>query len=106
MEEENKDKLKAIYWGIALVPLVLMNLLPYVGIDLPETIDSDGTFYKLVLGFSLVFIVFLAGLFASFKCILYSEIPPTKVMASLCLLLYLIIIIAMSYLFFNAYIGA
>ena len=85
--------------------MVLINLSPYLGISFPEIIDNDETYHKLIFGFSLVLILFLLGTFASFKCIVYSEIIPTKVIASLFLLLYLIMIIAMVYIVFNAYIG-
>ena len=104
-EAENKIKLKVIYWVIALAPLVFLNLLPYLGISYPETIDSDETFNKLVLGFSVIFTFFLIGIFASYKCIVYSEIMPTKIMASLILLLYLILDLVMIYIFMNAYYG-
>jgi predicted neutral ceramidase superfamily lipid hydrolase len=104
--EQNKTKTKVIYWVVALIPIVLLNLSPYLGISFPETIDSDETFHELVLGFSLVFILFLLGIFGSYKCLVYSEIIPTKIISSLFLLLYLLIVMAMSYIFFNAYIGA
>lgn len=102
-EAEDKTKMKAIYWAVAIAPLVFINFLPYMGISLPETIDNDETYNKLVLGFSLAFIFFLSGIFASFKCIVYSEIIPTKVMASLLLLLYLFINLSMIYFYLNGY---
>lgn len=104
--EQNKIRIKVIYWLVTLIPIVLLNLSPYLGISFPETIDNDETFRDLVLGFSLVFIVFLLGIFGSFKCWVYSEFILTKIISSLFLLLYLFIVIAMIYIIFNAYIRA
>ena len=103
---EGKTRIKVIYWVVTLVPILLLNLSPYLGINFPDTIDNDEDFHALVLGFSLVFIIFLLGMFSSFKCWVYSEITPTKIISSLFLLLYLLIVIAMIYIFFKAYIGA
>lgn len=103
--EENKINTKAIYWVVAVLPIIFINLLPYLGISYPEQIDSDEVFYNLVLWFSAILVFFLIGMFACYKCIIYSEIIPTKVMASLFLLFYLIVVIAMTYFFFNGYIG-
>jgi len=104
-EEQNKTKIKVIYWVVALIPVVLLNLSPYLGISFPETIDNNETFHDLVFGFSLVFILFLLGIFGSYKCWVNSEMMATKIISSLFLLLYLLIVFAMSYIFFKAYIG-
>ncbi|GEM_PF-2966826 len=102
MEEvENKSRIKTIYWVIALVPIVFINLSPYLGIDTTKSVENDEDYFDIVLGFSMLFSSFLLGLFASFKCIVYSEIMPTKIIASLFLLLYLILILAMIYFYLN-----
>ena len=102
---ENKNRIKAVYWGITLIPIILLNLTPYMGISLPESIDNDEAYNKLVFGFSIVFVLFLLGLFCSYKCIVLSEIIPTKVVASLFFLLYLASLYAMGYFFFSGYLG-
>ncbi len=100
---EDVSRIKVIYWVVTLVPIVLLNLSPYLGISFSETIDNDETYYKLVLGFSLVFILFLLGIFSSYKCWVYSEIIPTKIISSLLLVLYLILVVAMVYFFLSGY---
>lgn len=103
---EDKNRIKAIYWVITLIPIILLNLSPYMGISLPESVESDEVYNKLVLGFSIVFVLFLLGMFSSYKCIVLSEIIPTKVVASLFFLLYLASLYAMGYFFFSGYLGA
>ncbi len=105
MEEvQNKNRIKIIYWVVTLAPIVLLNLSLYLGISFTETID-DEIYRKLVLGFSLVFILFLAGLFGSFKCIINSEWIAAKIVASLFLLLYLVFIFTMIYFFLSGYLN-
>ncbi len=104
-EEKNITNIKIIYWVVTLIPIVFLNLSPYLGISFPETIDNDETFHKLVLGFSLVFVLFLLGTFGSYKCIVFSEFIVAKIIASLFLLLYLASIIAMIYFFLRGHVN-
>jgi hypothetical protein len=103
MEEEKRSKVKIIYWVITLTPIILLNITPYIGISFPETIDNDETYNQLVLFFSLAFVVILSGAFSSFKCIVLSEIVATKIIASLFLLLYLALLLAMIYFYSRGY---
>lgn len=104
--EEDKTKIKTIYWVITLIPVLLLNLSPYLGIDIPKEIESDEVYDKLVFGFSIVFVLFLLGLFSSYKCIVLSEIIPTKTVASFLFLLYSASLYAMGYFFFSGYLGS
>lgn len=107
MEEKQQDNsnIKTIYWAVTVVPILLLNVTPYLNINIPTAIDNDETYRQLLIVFSLVFVLLLAALFSSYKCIIYSEIIPTKVLASCCLLLYLALIVAMVYIIFSGYIG-
>jgi len=102
---EDKTRIKVIYWVITLVPIVLLNLTPYLGISFPETINNDETFHTFAIGLSLGFILFILGIFSSYKCLVYSEIIPTKIISSLFLLLYLLMVIVMIYFFLSGYLG-
>lgn len=104
-EVQNKSNIKVIYWVLTLIPIVLLNLLPYLGISFPETIDNDETYNQLVLWLSLGFILFLLGVFGSYKCIVNSEMNAVKIVSSLFLLLYVVIVLAMIYFFLSGYFG-
>ena len=104
-EVEDKSRMKAIYWLLAIAPMIFINLLPYIGVDLPTSIDNDEVFYQLALGFSLAFIFFLVGIFACYKCITLSKIIPAKIVAGLFLFLYVVIVLAMMYFFFSGYLS-
>ena len=105
MKQEEKDKIKAAYWFFAVLPIIFINILPYVGFDFPEKIETDATYYNLLMWFSMIFVLFMAGSFASFKCIFYSEIPPTKIMATIFCMLYLLIVVSMIYFYFDGFIS-
>jgi predicted neutral ceramidase superfamily lipid hydrolase len=104
-EEQNKNNIKIIYWVITIIPIVLLNLFPYLDISFPETIDSDEVYNQLVFWFSLVFVVLMLAMFSSYKCIVLSEIIPTKVIASFALLLYMALAYAMVYFYLTGYPG-
>jgi predicted neutral ceramidase superfamily lipid hydrolase len=101
----DKDNIKRIYWAMTVVPVLLLNISPYLGITIPESIDSDEVYNKLVLAFSAVFFLFLLGLFGSYKCIVMSEFVPAKVASSLLFFLYLVSIFTMAYFYLNGFLG-
>jgi len=101
--EKEKDNNKPIFWAFSLIPLILINLSPYLGISLPETIDNEETYNKLLFGFSITFVVVLFALFSSIKCLLNSEEIIAKVAAFLLLLLNLMLICGMTYVFLTGY---
>jgi hypothetical protein len=100
--EKNNDNIKAVYWVITTIPIVLLNITPYIGIEIPQTID-DETYRQIVLGFSVVVIFLLIAMFSSYKCIVLSEIVPAKIIASLCLLLYSFIVVFITYFFLTRF---
>jgi predicted neutral ceramidase superfamily lipid hydrolase len=101
----DRDNAKTIYWVLTVVPILLLNITPYMGFTIPEAIDSEEVYNKLVFAFSVVFTLFLLGLFGSYKCIVLSELIPAKVVSSLLFLLYLISIFAMAYFYLNGYLS-
>ncbi|MGB1800010.1 MAG: hypothetical protein ACPHLK_04185, partial [Gammaproteobacteria bacterium] len=96
----------AIYWVITALPMVLMNITPYIDFSLPETIDSDETYRQLVIIFSVSFVFLVVSTFSSIKCFLNSEALVGKIFASLFFLLYLLFIIGMIYFYFSGYLTA
>lgn len=97
-EEHDKSRIKTIYWTITIVPFLLLNLSPYMGINF--SLNADGTNHgQLRFLFSLAFVLFLVGTFTSFKCLQLSEQVFTKVGASLCFILYLLIVLLMTYFY-------
>ena len=103
--EQNKNNNDAVYWGITIVPLLLLNLTPYLGFTLPETIEDDETYRQLVFGFSLTFVLLVVASFSSIKCFLNSKMMVAKVFASLFLLLYLLLISGIVYLYMSGYLS-
>ena len=93
-KELDKDQLKFICWSIVILPFVFLNLLPYAGVEFIQSNDSEAAHDKLVFGFSLAFIVFFIGAFASYQCIRLSEIAATKACASFALVLYVLLLFA------------
>ena len=105
-KEHNKENINAVYWVITVIPLVLLNITPYIGFTLPETADmNDETYRQLVFGFSVAFVLLVVGSFSSIKCFFNSEIMVAKIFAVLFLLLYLLLIAAMIYFYTSGYLS-
>ena len=98
-KEQDNNNVNTIYWIITALPIVLMNLLPYIDFNLPETIEDDETYRQLVMGFSVAFVILVVASFSSIKCFLNSEMIVGKIFASLFLLLYLSLIGGMVYFY-------
>lgn len=103
-KEQDKSNINAVYWVITVIPLILLNITPYLGFSFPETIDDD-MYRKLVYGFSLAFVLLVISSFSSIKCIMISETMVGKIFATLFLLLYLLLILAMFYFYQSGYIN-
>ena len=103
-KQQDKNNINTVYWVITVIPLVLLNITPYIGFSFPETID-DETYRQLVLGFSVAFVILVVGSFSSIKCIINSETMLGKIFASLFLFLYLLLIASMVYFYFSGYIN-
>lgn len=104
-KEQDKNNINIVYWVITVIPLILLNITPYIGFTLPESIDNDETYRKLVFGFSVAFVLLVVGSFSSIKCMINSEMIISKIFATLFLILYLFLITAMIYFYLSGYIN-
>lgn len=104
-EEQDKSYINTIYWVVTITPLILLNITPYLGFSLPETVDNDETYRQLIYGFSLAFVLLLVSTFSSIKCIMISKTMMGKIFAALFLLLYSLLIFAMLYFYLSGYIN-
>ena len=102
-KEQDKSNINAIYWVITITPLILLNITPYIGFSLPETVDDDETYRQLLYGFSLAFVFLVVSTFSSIKCFMISETKAGKIFASLFFLLYSLLIFAMIYFYQSGY---
>lgn len=102
-KEQDKSNINAVYWVITITPLILLNITPYLGFSLPETVDNDDTYHQLLYGFSLAFFLLVVSTFSSIKCIMISETIVGKIFATLFLLLYSLLIFAMVYFYQSGY---
>lgn len=103
--EQNKSNVDAIYWVITALPMILMNLTPYIDFSLPESIDDDETYRQIVMMFSVAFVLLIVSSFSSIKCFLNSKAMVGKIFASLFFLLYLFFIMGMVYFYLSGYIS-
>lgn len=102
--EQDNSNINAVYWAITVIPLILLNITPYIGFTLPETIN-DETYRQLVFGFSVAFVLLVVASFSSIKCFLNSETIVGKIFSSLFLFLYLLLIAGMVYFYLSGYLS-
>ena len=83
---------------LALLPMALLNLFPYLGPEISEFINHEKDYYDAVYKLSLIFLLFLVGIIACIKCLLLSKMIITRFILSLFLLFYLFTDLGMIYL--------